>query len=53
MSEENKIEIKLPSVKEVAIAIAEGEKMIVDELNNLKGKIEGLSPEMLKTVIDI
>jgi hypothetical protein len=45
--------IPLPTIEVVAEAVIEGEKMIIEKLNDLRGKIEGPNSEMLRTCITI
>ena len=44
-------DIPLPTKEEAREAVREGEKMIENSLNNLKKKITGHTPEMLKTIV--
>ena len=41
----------LPTIEESREAVRKGEQMIVDILNDLKSKVTGLTPEMLRTIV--
>ena len=45
--------IPIPTLKEAEKAVQMGEETIVKMLENLRGKIEGTSPEMFNTQITI
>lgn len=44
-------DIPLPALEETRKAVREGEQMIADMLDNLKDKVTGPTPEMLKTIV--
>ena len=44
-------DIPFPTIEESREAVRKGEQMIVDILNDLKGKISGPTPEMLRTIV--
>ena len=46
-------DVPLPTKEVAENAVKEGEKLIEERLESLKGKIGGPTPEMLNTIIDI
>ena len=46
-------DVPLPSMEEIKQVVQDGEKMIEDISNQMKGKLKGPSPEMLNTQITI
>lgn len=45
--------VSLPTLKESEEAVRKAERMIVEKQNDLKGKVTGPTPEMLRTIITI
>jgi len=46
-------DVPFPSMEEIKQAVQDGEKMIENISNQMKGKLKGTSPEMLNTYINI
>jgi hypothetical protein len=46
-------DIPLPTLEESKETVRKGERMIVNMLNDLRSKVTGPTPEMLRTIITI